>query len=69
MLLGVVLICGGTLLAFPLVISVLLSVIGLQPTSSAVFELFGGLILEVIGFGLILIGPRIWSRVAGRAND
>jgi hypothetical protein len=65
-LLGAAAMCVGAFLAFPLVISVLLFAVGLRPNEFAVITMLGALVLEVIGFGLILLGPRIWPRLAWR---
>ncbi len=64
MFLGASLMVVGCLLAFPLVISILLGPIGFRPTSWAAGVFVGGLILEVLGFGSILIGARIRHRFA-----
>jgi hypothetical protein len=69
MLLGVAAMCLGAFLAFPLVISVLLWVIGLRPNSFAYIAVVGALLLDVIGLGLILVGPRMWPAWKGRAKD
>jgi hypothetical protein len=69
MALGAMAMCLGTFLAFPLVISVLLYPVGLRPNAFAVFTMVGGLFLEVIGLGLILVGPRLWSRVGTHGID
>jgi hypothetical protein len=66
MVLGMAGICAGAFLAFPLVFTALFWVIGWRLTSFAIELFAGGLALEVIGFGLILIGPRLWSRFVGR---
>ena len=67
--LGALLICVGAFMSFPLVFTVMFWVIGTQVTSFAVLTFAAGLVLAVIGFGLIVIGPRIWTRVAGQADD
>jgi hypothetical protein len=69
MLVGVAALCVGAFLAFPLVISVLLWAIGLRPNSFAYIAMAAALLLEVIGLGLILLGPHLWPRLGGHAKD
>lgn len=68
-LVGVGAMCVGAFLAFPLVISLLLSAIGLRPNSFALITMVAALLLEVAGLGLVLVGPRIWSRAGRRVED
>ena len=69
MLLGLVAIFVGAFLAFPLVISVLLYPVGLRPNSFAAIAMIGALVSEIIGLGLIFMGPRMWPRAGRRAKD
>jgi hypothetical protein len=68
--LGAAAMCVGTLLAFPLVISVLLyGAATLGPNSFAAITMLGALLLEVTGLGLVLLGPRLWPRIRERHED
>lgn len=64
MLLGVAAICVGAFMAFPLVFSVIFWPI-LQANEFAVITMIGAVLLEMIGLGLIFLGPRAWPARGG----
>ena len=64
MLLGITALCVGAFMAFPLVFSIIFWPI-LQANEFAVITMVGAVLLEMIGLGLIFLGPRAWPARGG----
>jgi hypothetical protein len=67
MLLGIAALCVGAFMAFPFVFSIIFWPI-LQPNDFGTVTMIGALLLEIVGLGLIYLGPRLWPGLGRRLD-